>query len=32
LALTVSDLREKIPTNLRIGADRYFDTRLESRE
>ncbi len=30
LALTVSDLQEKIATNQRIGADRYFDTQLES--
>lgn len=32
LALTVGDLREKITTNMRIDADRYFDTPLESRE
>lgn len=32
LALEVDDLRQKIPTNLRINADRYFDTRLESPE
>ena len=32
LALTASDLKEKIAANLRIDADRYFDTQLESRE
>ena len=30
LALTAEVLREKIPANLRIDADRYFDIRLES--
>ena len=30
LALSADDLTEKIGTNLRIDADRYFDTRLES--
>jgi UDP-N-acetylglucosamine/UDP-N-acetylgalactosamine diphosphorylase len=29
LALTVGDLQEKIAANLRIDADRYFDTWLE---
>jgi UDP-N-acetylglucosamine/UDP-N-acetylgalactosamine diphosphorylase len=28
-SLTPSDLAEKIPANLRIGSDRYFDTRVE---
>jgi UDP-N-acetylglucosamine/UDP-N-acetylgalactosamine diphosphorylase len=32
LALTVSDLQEKIVANLLIDSDRYFDTQLESRE
>ena len=32
LALTAGDLKEKIASNLRIHADRYFDTGLESRE
>jgi len=32
LALSADDLPEKIETKLRIDADRYFDTRLESRE
>lgn len=32
LALTVGDLQEKIAANLRIDADRYFDTWLESQE
>jgi UDP-N-acetylglucosamine/UDP-N-acetylgalactosamine diphosphorylase len=30
LALSSDDLKGKIRTNLRIDADRYFDTRLES--
>jgi UDP-N-acetylglucosamine/UDP-N-acetylgalactosamine diphosphorylase len=32
LALSAGDLHEKIGTNLQIDKDRYFDTRLESRE
>jgi len=32
LALSAKDLKEKIPANLQIDADRYFDTSLESRE
>jgi UDP-N-acetylglucosamine/UDP-N-acetylgalactosamine diphosphorylase len=32
LALSADDLSEKIGANLRIDADRYFDTKIESGE